>query len=158
MILWHCYESSIDFEAALSCPAPSGTLLESSKCNQGLPESSPRLVTAAPLKSNSTQGHPDRVHSAPSHKTRNNGKWRCTEGNKRIVRNPRKRREQGTSSCKGSLVMSLYRVIILSSTRLLGIISGVNMCEVVGEAPASLVCLTSLALCLGYSCSPVCLL
>lgn len=34
------------------------------------------------------------------------------------------------------------------------------MCEVVGEAPASLVvlCLTSLALCLGYSCSPVCLL
>lgn len=56
--------------------------------------------------------------------------------------------------------MSLYRVIILSSTRLLGIISGVNMCEVVGEAPASLVvlCLTSLALCLGYSCSTVCLL
>lgn len=57
-------------------------------------------------------------------------------------------------------MVSLYRVIILSSTRLLGIISGVNMCEVVGEAPASLVvqCLTSLALCLGYSCSPVCLL
>lgn len=48
-------------------------------------------------------------------------------------------------------MISLYRVIILSSTRLLGIISGVNMCEVVGEAPAPLVvqCLTSLALCLG---------
>lgn len=47
------------FWGRLSCPVPSGTLLESSKCNQGLPESSPRLVTAAPVKSNSTQGHPD---------------------------------------------------------------------------------------------------
>lgn len=45
-------------------------------------------------------------------------------------------------------MMSLYQMIILSSTRLLRIISGVNMCEVVEEAPASLVltCLTSLVL------------
>lgn len=50
-------------------------------------------------------------------------------------------------------MMSLYQMIILSSTRLLRIISGVNMCFGVNMSDKS-----CSGLCLGYSCSPACLL